>query len=211
MPSLRCIDEQQHEYVNRQQHPQRLRAVSRQIARLKQSREGPDKNREVKQKNRITEIRNDLTQKAGAFLIIIGQQLQAVGQSSALFTGMEQRRVKGRQPTAKTIERFAEGSALTEAADQGCQRLAKGARRRSTLQTLQGLRQADAGAHQLAELMIEFGALKQLPGCEEQWHGTISLSARRNCVCLCAATRACRRANRGIATAVGNWSPERHA
>ena len=96
-------------------------------------------------------------------LVLSGEQVEARGQSSALFARMEQRAVECGQPAPGALHRFVKRGALRQPRRHDGQRCAEGARGGRAVLEFDGLRQTQAGRRELAELLIQFRALGKLP------------------------------------------------
>ena len=133
-------------------------------------REGKNENREVEQENRIGQIGDHLSRHPGAVGIIICEQPKAGIQTAALFAGLRQSDVEGRQPMAKALQRFRQRETTGQFIEQSLNRLAIGARRGIAFELLQGTHQTKSSRGELAELMIKLRPLRELSGRDDQCH-----------------------------------------
>ena len=141
-------------------------------------REGKDENRKVQQKDRIGQVADHLAREPGAVGVVIGQQPEAGVQPPAVLARLQQREVERRQPVAAALQRIGERAAAGNLLEQPPNRLAVRAVGGIAFELFQRLDEAKPGAGELAELMIEISASRQLSGRDRSPRGLRPLRGR---------------------------------
>src|SRR5438874_614529 len=88
MAALRSVNHQPGQYVDGNEHAERLAKIKQPVSRQKKVREGKKENGEVKQEGGISQVRNHLPRQPGAVGVIIGEQSKAGFEAAALFAGL---------------------------------------------------------------------------------------------------------------------------
>src|SRR5450759_3761264 len=138
---------------------------------------GPDKgneredaNGEVKKKNRVGQVGDHLLGQFRAVGVVLGQQSETLINPSALLAGGDERGVEFRQPLSDFQNGFGKREALGEFADHALDGFAIGTGGRISLYVVQRFNQADSGGSELVELVVKFGAVGELSGCDNERH-----------------------------------------
>ena len=164
MPALRRENHQGDHHVKRDQHPYRLAQILHPVARGEELGEGEDEDREVQQKGRIGQVADHLAREPGAVGVVIGQQPEAGVQPPAVLARLQERDVERRQPMAAALQRIGERAAAGNLFEHPPNRLAVRAVGGIAFELFQRPDEAEPRAGELAKLMIEISASRQLAG-----------------------------------------------
>src|SRR6185436_4153869 len=123
-----------------------------------------------KQKGRVGEAGEGLTEEAGARGILLRKKLERRGQSPAAIAGVEQGDVKRGEPGTGGLECLPKRGAGLQLVQYAAERLAVGRERGRAPLQFERLDEPDARGGELLELMIKIGAPGELAGGDEKWH-----------------------------------------
>jgi hypothetical protein len=123
----------------------------------------------MKQKERVSQVGDELARDFGPVGVVIAQEAKAGIQAPALLAGLDQRDVKLGQPArVQTPHGFRERGAGSQLSQHLPDRLAVGARRGGALELLEGRNEAQPGRGQRGQLLVKRGAPRKLRGRDDE-------------------------------------------